>query len=199
MLYVFFEHHKDASGKTLATDVTVSSWLHGKGINWGRDNIAANVMVGKGGLLKTPPIAVRSYNEPLKLWTYLGDAGYHLLEVLQETFDKLKMQIEFRECSELERHLEEGGIPDEATTKFDPKNFFYNKAGVNTTQEITKDVAIQKLSVFFDLDLADMQKLGQKDAKRLYREQAKMLHPDHNGGDGSRMSELNMYWRVYVG
>lgn len=194
MLYVFFEHHKDAKGVTLATDVSVSSFLHGKGIFWKRDEAQFKVMTG---LLKSPPIAVRSYNEDLKIWTYLGDSGFHLMEVLQDTFGKLHLQIEFRECSKLEECLLAGGIPEQSSVKFDPANFFYNKAGVAQSAEITKDKAIEKLAIIFSLDTEDMGKLHPKDAKRLYREAALQLHPDRNGGDGSKMSELNMYWRIY--
>lgn len=195
MLYVFFEHHKDAQGKTLATDVTVSSFLHGKGINWKIDKIPFEAM---NRLLKDPPINVRSYNNDLKLWTYIGDAGYHLMEVLQEAFSKLRMQLEFRECEKLEENLQNGSIPEKASKKFDAANFFYNKAGIAQSSEISKPQAIAKLAIFFDLDVEDMGKLHPKDAKKLYREAALKLHPDRNGGDGSKMSELNMYWRVYV-
>lgn len=192
MLYVFFEHHKDSDGKTLATDVTVSSFLHGKGIAWKVDEVAFKVM---NGLLKQPPINVRTYNDPLKIWTYLGDAGYHLMEVLEEAFSKLKMKIEFRETSGLEQALTSGGIPESASKKFDAKNFFYNKAGVASNNEISKPQAITKLASILSVK---EEFFSDKDAvKKLYRIKCRELHPDFNGGDGSRMSELNMYWQVY--
>ena len=43
---------------------------------------------------------------------------------------------------------------------------------------------------------AFLRKLGVVD-KKSYRMKALALHPDRNGGDGAKMSELNMYWQVY--
>jgi len=178
-MYVFFEHHKDANGTVLATDVVCSSYESGNGIDWKKDKLHMELMTR---LFKTPPIAVRTYNETSHVWSYLGDAGMHLLETIQEFFKKLNVLINFYEIDSLEENL--GRFNIRKAKKIDPSQFFYNRA-IPTSVEITKSDAE-----------AFLRKLGVVD-KKSYRMKALALHPDRNGGDGAKMSELNMYWQVY--
>jgi len=179
-MYVFFEHHKDADGTVLATDVICSSFEHGIGIAWKRDQSLFEIMKR---LLKTPPLEKRSYNESLKIWTYLGTSGFSLLEIIQDTFTKLRMGVEFREVQDLESQVAAGGIAVAKQKKIDPKTFFYNAAPIS--HEITREQASAKLKELFAVT-----------DKRSYRVAALAFHPDRNGGDGRKMSELNMYWRI---
>jgi len=177
-MYVFFEHHRDADGSVLATDVICSSFESGAGINWKSDKMNLELMTR---LFKTPPIGVRSFNDKTKVWSYLGDAGMHLMETVQEFFQKLNVRISFYEIEDLENSI--GHISLNKAKKIDPSQFFYNRA-VPTTQEITKELAERKLKEIGVID------------KKSYRQAALRLHPDRNGGDGKAMSELNMYWGV---
>jgi|SRR5215472_9922529 len=184
-MYVFFEHHRDAEGSVLATDVVCSSFEHGIGIAWKREGNLFEIM---NRLMKTPKLDVRSYNPETKIWTYLGTVGFQLLATLQDTFSKLSLKIEFREVSDLETQVRSGGISVKSQTKIDPKEFFYNKAPI--TQEITKEMAEKKLKLI----------LGDTLNKSTYRAAALRLHPDRNGGSvesAKQMSELNMYWSVW--
>ena len=178
-MYVFFEHHRDADGSVLATDVICSSFESGAGINWKSDKMNLELMTR---LFKTPPIGVRSFNDKTKVWSYLGDAGMHLMETVQEFFQKLNVRISFYEIEDLENSI--GHISLNKAKKIDPSQFFYNRA-VPTTQEITKELAERKLKEIGVID------------KKSYRQAALRLHPDRNGGDGKAMSELNMYWGVF--
>ena len=189
-MYVFFEHHKDVDGTVLATDVICSSYEHGIGIAW--KGIDGNLFEIMRRLLKAPSLTTRSYNDKLHIWTYLGTTGFTLLETLQETFSKLKLQLEFREVVDLETQVAAGGIAKTSQKKIDAKDFFYNSAPKSV--EITKDAAKLKLEEFFGTSLKDV---SYDNARRLYRRAALLNHPDRNGGDGSKMSELNMYWQVY--
>src|SRR6516164_2538993 len=178
-MYVFFEHHRDADGSVLATDVICSSFESGAGINWKSDKMNLELMTR---LFKTPPIGVRSFNDKTKVWSYLGDAGMHLMETVQEFFQKLNVRIQFYEIEDLENSI--GHISLNKAKKIDPSQFFYNRA-VPTTQDITKEFAERKLKEIGVID------------KKSYRQAALRLHPDRNGGDGKAMSELNMYWGVF--
>ena len=46
--------------------------------------------------------------------------------------------------------------------------------------------------------LREIDGLDSKALKTLYRSAAMRVHPDRNNGDGSKMTELNALWRVYV-
>jgi len=186
-MYVFFEHHRDAEGAVLATDVICSSFESGAGINWKSDKMNLELMTR---LFKTPPIGVRSFNDKTKVWSYLGDAGMHLMETVQEFFQKLNVRIQFYEIEDLENSI--GHISLNKAKKIDPSQFFYNRA-IPTSQEITKEFATAWLTSFFGNDISKMTK---DQAKKFYRAAAMRNHPDR-GGDPKRMSELNMYWGVF--
>ncbi|HEY4799521.1 MAG TPA: J domain-containing protein [Bacteroidia bacterium] len=178
-MYVFFEHHKDSEGQVLATDVLCSSYEHGNGINWRIDKLHMELMTR---LFKTPPVEARNYNDKTHVWSYLGDAGMHLMETIQKFFNELHISIGFYEIEDLESSI--GQISLHKAKKIDPSQFFYNRA-VPTTQDITKEFAERKLKEIGVID------------KKSYRQAALRLHPDRNGGDGKAMSELNMYWGVF--
>ena len=177
-MYVFFEHHKDAEGAVLATDVLCSSFEHGNGINWKIDKMHMELMTR---LFKTPPISVRSYNDKTHVWSYLGDAGMHLMETVQEFFAKLNVRIKFYEIEDLEVNI--GKYDIHKAKPIDPSQFFYNRA-VNVSSEITKDEATRKLSELFSVT-----------DRKSYLRAVRKFHPDY-GGDAKQMSTLNMYWQV---
>lgn len=189
-MFVFFEHHKDEHGSVLATEVVASSYKDRPGIFWRKDEIPMKLLTG---LFKTPPLEQRMYDQDLKTWTYIGDAGKHLLEVVQESFEKLKVDVTFFETEDLADQIRAGKFT--AAKEIDPKNFFYNRATLNATPALTKELATAKLAAIFhvsEFELSDKMAV-----KRLYRAKAMEFHPDRNQGDGSKMSELNMYWQVY--
>jgi hypothetical protein len=105
--------------------------------------------------------------------------------------------------------------PNQKTWYIDPKHF--------KTVKILIESAFDKSNIFiieapeaseqgytqtFHSSEADLTKLGElvkenpqtlklisyNEAKKLYRRFAMTYHPDRNGGDGSRMSELNEVW-----
>lgn len=186
-MYVFFEHHKDAEGTVLATDVVVSSWEHTASINWKRDKIPFAVL---NGLLKSPPIKTRTYDDNTHIWTYLGTSGFDLLSVLQNAFNKLNQHMEFREVQDLEEQVLAGAISSAKSKKIDPSTFYYNRVPVRV--ELTKESAAPILAKLLECSIEQIN-------KSLYRQAALKFHPDRNSGDGSKMSELNMLWRIYNG
>lgn len=192
-MYVFFEHHRDADGTVLATDVVCTSYGNSPGINWKKDKVIFEVIKG---LLKSPRVETRTFDDTTKIWTYLGTSGFSLLQILQETFAKLpNVILEFREVRDLEDAIKSGVISENRQKKIDPKDFFYNKAPIS--QEITKKQALARMTPLMGTEPAAFAALDSTGQKNVYRRAALKLHPDRNGGDGSKMSELNMLWRVY--
>ena len=192
-MYVFFENHRDESGNVVATDVISSSYEDNFRINWNRDKVQFEIMKK---LLKSPPIAVRTYSDETHMWSYLGQEGFFLLKTLKEAFDKLpQMKIEFREAKDLEEAVRRGSISHDKQSKFNAENFYYNRFAA--VAELTKDTAAPKLALIFGCKVEALEDSAA--AKKYYRANALRLHPDRNGGDGSKMSELNMLWRIYNG
>lgn len=74
------------------------------------------------------------------------------------------------------------------------EDFFYNDFVDNTPKE-TKDSLAAKLVDMLGITAQELQDAGL--LKKIYRRKALELHPDRNGGDGSRMSELNSVWSAY--
>jgi len=185
-MYVLFENHKDANGKTVATDVVCSSYKTSIFINWKKDKTQFDVM---RNLLKSPPLNMRTYNEELKMWSYLGEHGANLLKILQEAFKQLNQHMEFVEIEDLENAIRSGSLGNRKQTTIDPSTFFYNKVATGSI-ELTKESAALKLVPLLDCGAIE------NISKKFYLLAVKKYHPDF-GGDAKVMSELNMLWQVY--
>jgi hypothetical protein len=84
----------------------------------------------------------------------------------------------------------------EEAAKVAPKaeDFFYTQAPIKKlVSEVEVETALCKL---FDLSYSDVESM-RLNVKKLYRQAAKQLHPDLNGGDASKMTELNYYFQQY--
>jgi hypothetical protein len=185
-MFVFFENHRDSDGNVVATDVISSSYEDNFLINWNRDKVQFEIMKK---MLKSPPISVRVYSDKTHIWSYLGQEGFFLLKTLQEAFDKIPaMRIEFRLVEGLEEAVKAGSIRKEKQHKFDANNFYYNR--FSPIMELTRETAAPLLAKLLGCEEAAIN-------KSLYRQAARLYHPDFQGGDGSKMSELNMLWRIY--
>ena len=128
----------------------------------------------------TIPISHRSYNGVTKCW-----------EVAAEYFQSIET---------LAKHL------NLDTTEFSsfgpnvhvPKDYaesFFNNQGINTTTTISREEIISKLTSLFGVDIVSLDDAA---LKREYRKAALKYHPDRNDGNGDMMSELNMYYNMYV-
>jgi len=196
-MYVFLEHHRDAeTGKVVTTDVVASSHRNGVGIYWKTDR---DLLEFLAKLFKTPAIKDRMYDDATKVWTYLGDEGWKLLQVIQKTLKDWPMfRVEFVEIENLLEQIKAGGIrPTTRQSAYDPATFFYQKEQKFRSPTLTKDYAAEKIAGIFQIPLEDFKALDKDSAKSAYRRAAIRLHPDRNNGDGTLMSELNMLWGVY--
>lgn len=198
-MYVFYEHHKNDAGEIVATDVAHSSYPTGKGVQWRYPEEK-----GKHELLltiyKQVPIASRTFDPELKVWTFLSTNGLKLVNMLimQMAHGILKGLI-MKEVEDLIEQLEAGGIRENYSKKssFNPQDFFYNSSQPATQSALTKESVLSELSKLLECSSEELAIYPREEAKKLYRKACLRLHPDRNNGDGSRMSQLNMLWQVY--
>jgi hypothetical protein len=131
-----------------------------------------NAIKAMSGLLRaTIPASHRDYNPNSHEWTVLDQYWPPLKEILQ----KANWTI----CEEV---------------VVAPEDFFYNQGSIIDTPISREDLANQLLAM---LGITAEQLADSNAAKKAYRKAALLLHPDRNGGDGSRMSELNSVWSSY--
>lgn len=194
-MYLFYEHTRDASGKVVVTDVTTSSYESGKGISWSTDRPVHEFLLL---MFKKIPIAYRTFNPDTKVWSFIGGQGEVLLKQIEAAAlgAGLSSKIKFEEIPELATQMEAGGIDRSKKKQFNPEDFYYNKNAPVATKTLSKEEVKKKLLVLFD---CGVEPLDAVEWKKLYRKAALKYHPDRNGGDASKMSELNMLWGVFNG
>jgi len=193
-MYLFFENHTNSEGVVLATDCICSSHVSGIGVDWKHDR---DLLEAVARLFKTTiPIPERTFNNKTNIWTFIGSAGAQVLIALQTAFGKTK-KITFIEVEDLEGQLKAGGIKPVTTSRFDPKKFFYN-SDIVAKPALTREMVIEPLSKLMQIDANVLRSSDKASMKSAYRKASLRLHPDRNSGDGSKMSELNMYWSVYA-
>jgi hypothetical protein len=76
--------------------------------------------------------------------------------------------------------------------KMSAEEFFYNHAAPAAQPEMTKESISSQLAELIGVSIDAID-------KKTYRQAALRYHPDRNNGDGSKMSTLNMLWRVWNG
>lgn len=143
--------------------------------------------------IKQIPVSERTYDPKYKIWIILTDKFEVLKRLWESTHPNmcishpdLKLWIEGKEGYKSEF---------EAREEQKPEDFFYStsqpvgqpKVDMETARKQFVDFLIrQSIQVFENGDLIKSYKLA-----------ARKLHPDLNGGDSSKMSELNMLWQQY--
>jgi hypothetical protein len=196
-VYCLYEQHRDATGKLVLTELRLSSTKTGAlKMNW-FNQTEKNVFDIIRGLLKSPPVAKRSYDDATKIWTYFDEWGDTLFTQLKAVFTSDK--LEFVEIEDLAAQCVNSFISPNKKKAVKPEDFFYNHAATGSTSGMTKESIVDKLAALLEVDVSQLAARQPSELKQLYRKAALRLHPDRNNGDGSRMSDLNMYWRVYNG
>jgi hypothetical protein len=185
-MYVYYEHHKDASGKIVLTELVLSSWSTGRlGINFG--NSTENMIFEICKLaLKHAPVAQRSFDPATNVWSYFDTWGQFTLMRLVSVTDSIAQKVTLIEVQDLAAQAVSKRI-DLSAKRMRPEDFFYNYGKPVAQAAMTKETVVEKLK----------QLLGDTIDKSAYRRAALKYHPDRNNGDGSKMSELNSLWSVY--
>jgi hypothetical protein len=197
-MYVYYEHHRDAAGKVILTELRLSSYSDGTLAI--RQNSMSETMLKNLCLtiLKWPPLDNRSYDSTNACWSFFGQYGVKSTygeEILNKLYAVCKPvgQLDFIEVKNLAaqalNHRVDLSKPQKDKIKAD--EFFYNKGTPFASAALTRDTIQQKLCAL--LGVGDAAAID----KRSYRAAAMKFHPDLNNGDGSKMSELNMLWRLY--
>jgi hypothetical protein len=201
-MYLYYEHHKDATGKIVLTEMRLSSSATGKlyiDHKSTREQTLKSLCIP---ILKSPPVSNRSMDEKIWVWTYFGHVrqvagprlgqdlawGQIVIEKLTAVTTAVGTPIGLIEVHDLAAQAVNNYVNLSAAPKMRPEEFFYNHGVTASQPALTKDQVIVKLKVLLATDVVD---------KKSYRTAALKFHPDRNGGDGSKMSELNMLWQLY--
>lgn len=155
-------------------------------------------------LFKLVDLKNRDYDENLHVWTFIGHHGSVIIASFESMITQgLLAQLQIKCIDNLKQKAECGELNKVHKTipadsyKYDEKDFFYTPP---TSQEaqLSGAALIQKLSELMSCSSRELEEAKDQDLKKLYRRAAMLLHPDRNGGDSSKMSELNMLWRIYT-
>jgi hypothetical protein len=187
-MYVYYEHHKDASGKIVLTELVLSS--HGTGklaINF-RSSTENMIFEICKLALKHAPVAQRSCDPATSVWSYFDEWGQFTLDRLVSVTDSIMYKVALIEVQDLAAQAVNKRISLSAK-RVRPEDFFYNYGKPVAKATMTKETVAQRLK----------QLMGETIDKAAYRRAALKYHPDRNNGDGTKMSELNMLWSVYNG
>ncbi len=196
-MFVYHERHKDAHGKIVLTEMRMSSYGDGRlEIKFYdlSEKTKFNLCVE---ILKWPPVAFRMYETKTYVWSFLNEYGEQVLEKLRAIMKPFGGLIEYP-VEDLANQVLQGRIDFSVRKKMRPEDFFYNTAPQGAAA-LTREQIREKLAALFQTNTAHLNSIdADKNAlKKLYRTAAMRLHPDRNNGDGSKMSDLNMYWGLY--
>ena len=196
-MYLLYEHHKDASGNLLATDMLMSSFFPGRpGIAFKKPAEAAFFEFTKH-IFKAVHASQRSYDPDTKIWSFFAPAGAGVYKALKDS-PMAKIGLLFEKIESLADAVRSGyiGLPPKGTFSFDAADFFYTPEAPKATGP-TKDEASDKLALILGISSTDLKAGNDLELKKLYRRAALRLHPDRNNGDASAMTDLNYLWQVY--
>ncbi len=187
-MYLYYEQHKDATGKIILTEMRLSSYGDGHlAINFRnpKEQIAFEMCKE---VLKYPPVAQRSYDETNKVWSYFDDWGAKVIQALKDVTKAIQSEIQCFEVEDLAAQALNNRITFNGhSQRLKPEDFFYNYGKPVAAVPMTKETLEQKLKALMG-DVLD---------KSAYRRAALRYHPDRNNGDGTKMTELNSLWSVY--
>jgi len=194
-MFVYYEHHRDAYGKIVLTELKLSSSANSWKIAFydKQENIKFE-FVKKA--LKVPPVASRSYAEDTKVWTYLPPYGESVLQTIEQVTAAVG-GVTLREVTDLASSASANGFDFSKKAKPPkPEDFFYNHGAQNSKPPMTKEHASKELRKLFELNGITVE--GEI-TKKHYRQAALKLHPDRINDSGAAMADLNVLWGVYSG
>jgi hypothetical protein len=187
-MYVYYEYHKDASGKIVLTELVLSSSGTGR-LSISFFNKIENMIFEICKLaLKHAPVAQRSYDPATSVWSYFDEWGQFTLDRLVSVTDAITQKVTLIEVQDLVAQAVNKQI-DLSAKRVRPEDFFYNYGKPVAQAAMTKETVAQRLK----------QLMGETLDKSSYRRAALRYHPDRNNGDGTKMAELNSLWSVYNG
>lgn len=194
-MYLYYEHHKDANGKVVLTQLRLSSWQTGKLEIAFYQPLEKIVFESLKGALKWPPISAYSYDPKLYIWSYFGSYGVsssygeEVIKKIEAIVTALGQPFKAFAVSDLESQITAYNRVDlNAKPKMSAEEFFYNHGQPAASPELTKDQITAKFRELTGFTYLD---------KKSYRQAASIFHPDRIGGNAKKMSEINMLWQMY--
>jgi hypothetical protein len=191
-MYVYYEHHRDADGKVLLTELRLSSKNNGTLQLHFFNPMEKMIFESCKAVLKWPPIANYSYEPSTFVWSYFGQYGVsgsygeEVIKKLETVIKVLQQESPLIGVKDFVARISNNFINLSAAKFTSAEDFFYNHTAVSKPV-LCGEVLKQKLIAL----------LGAEPNKHSYRSAALRLHPDRNNGDASQMSELNMLWQLW--
>ena len=199
-MYLYYEHHRDAAGKVILSEMRFSSYANGMlAIN--RKNAVEKMLFDLCvPIMKWPPVTCRAMDDKNWVWSYFGQYGISstygeevitkLLRVTEGVGFKIGLVLVEDLAAQAMNHKVD--LSAKPKPKMSAEEFFYNHAAPAAQPEMTKESISSQLAELMGVSIAAID-------KKTYRQAALRYHPDRNNGDGSKMSTLNMLWRVWNG
>jgi hypothetical protein len=194
-MIVYYEEFDDL------TDVVISSDGMSTRPNWKNKNETA-IMSLLLSLFKQVELKDRSMSDVTKVWTFLNGRGKLIVTHLESMMTQgLLPGVEFKKIQDLEEKAKTSSLgriaAGEKAKKYNAEDFFYSSPIGDSS--IPKNELVTRISLLLEIGEIDLVNADDLTLKKTYRKAALKLHPDRNNGDGSKMSELNMLWNIYMG
>ncbi len=205
-MFIYYEKFIDPDPSKCVYDLVISSDGRTQRIDW--KNIQHKAVQDLcSSLFKQVPLTERDFNETTKVWTFLGFRG----DVIITGLKSLQIQglfpgVVITQIEDLSKKVELGRLNKKTlvdapigTPKYSVDDFFYTPPASNTELALSGNKLYEALAPLLGITVELL--ISEKDdskLKKLYRSSAMRLHPDRNNGDGSRMSELNMLWNIFM-
>jgi hypothetical protein len=148
--------------------------------------------------LKQIPGDSRTMDPKTYIWTIPQDK-FDSLKKIYLTMQYISSESYFKKHDSLQDFVD--GVKKQKLGDI-PKaeEFFYSYGQPVAGGSLSKESIAAKLQLILTEALKteiDLSKATVIDLLKVYRKAALIYHPDRNGGDGSKMSELNMLWQMY--
>jgi len=172
-------------------------------INW-KNPTEKSIQAIISSIFKQVELKSRVYDDSTKIWTFLGHYGKVIITNLESMATQgLLPNTTIKEIQDLEPKVVIGRLnartdPKENDKKYSVEDFFHNSVSSGSS-ELSGHALITRLAPLLSLSIDELSKESDNSKlKRIYRQAALRLHPDRNNGDGSKMSELNMLWNIFM-
>lgn len=200
-MFVYYEKFP-ATVTLTVTQIVMSCDGCSNSINWKNPREKAMIDMLRS-LFKQVPLSERTMDDSTYIWTFIGFRGDVIIEGIKSMINQgLLNNIEIKEIEDLEEKTRSGSLDRIKSSKPGEKKFkdedFFHK-NITTTQEVSGAKLLERLAPLLEIGVVDLTNESDNlKLKKLYRKAALRLHPDRNNGDGSKMSELNMLWNIFM-
>ena len=200
-MYVYCERFDGTTQADTLLEVIMSSDGFSPKINWSskREESLCKLV---GEMFKQVPYGQRDYDATTYLWSFMGVSAIRVTTILElGVKNGMWPDLEIKHVTGLREKIRRGNLqwepPKKEEVKFKEEEFFYSDPVGSA--ELSGDKLYEALATLLLIDVSELRNSDTTSLKRYYRKAALSYHPDRNNGDGSKMSELNMLWRIYNG